>query len=154
MSHPEDVKFSAICLRKQRAEIIIKKDFFSFLSFFFLFSLPCSIWRSQPGIRTQLQSQPMLNLWQCQILNPLCWIQPIPLQQPEPLPHQILNPLHHSGNCGEGFSLKTANILKVLNLKGVGPADMQQVWLFLRESEWLKCYWVMEISSFLWVCRA
>ena len=45
--------------------------FFSkfFLFFPFLFWLPCGIWSSQADL--QLWSKP--QLWQCQILNLLCW---------------------------------------------------------------------------------
>ena len=31
-----------------------------------------SIWSSGPGIRSQLQVPPSLQLWQCQLLNPPC----------------------------------------------------------------------------------
>ena len=47
-------------------------SFFHFLVFFFFghlmaYAVP------RPEIRSELQMQPMLQLWQHQVLNPLCW---------------------------------------------------------------------------------
>ena len=46
-----------------------------FFFFFFLFSCfgrPAAYGAPRPGIRSELQLQPMLHLWQHQILNALC----------------------------------------------------------------------------------
>ena len=40
--------------------------------FFFLFWPPRGIWSSGPGTRSEQQLRPKLQLWQRQILNPLC----------------------------------------------------------------------------------
>ena len=44
-----------------------------FFFFFFHFWPPHSIRSFQARIRSELQLQPKPQLWQCQILNPLCW---------------------------------------------------------------------------------
>ena len=64
------------------AIIAISSDFFSFfLSLFFSFSFsffwgggcPAAYGVPRSGIRSEPQLSPRLQLWQCQILNPLCW---------------------------------------------------------------------------------
>ena len=46
--------------------------FLFFFSFFSIFGLPAAYGVPWPGIRSELQSQPKLQLWQHQIPNPLC----------------------------------------------------------------------------------
>ena len=46
---------------------------FSFFFFFFFFGCVTAYGIPRPGIRSELQLQPVPQLWQCQILNPLCW---------------------------------------------------------------------------------
>ena len=44
---------------------------FFFVCFFFCHPVACGV--SRPGIRSEVQLGPKAQLWQCQILNPLCW---------------------------------------------------------------------------------
>ena len=46
---------------------------FHLINLFFLFGCPTAYGIPRPGIRSGLQFWPILQLWQCQILNPLCW---------------------------------------------------------------------------------
>ena len=47
--------------------------FLFFFFFFFFFGYHIAYGVTEPGIRSEPQLQPKLQLWQRQILNPLCW---------------------------------------------------------------------------------
>ena len=70
---PENAKMIQDLKKK---EVVVYVDEFHLFFFSFLPSFcwaPLSIWSSQaPGIRSEPWSQPKLQLWQLQILNPLC----------------------------------------------------------------------------------
>ena len=71
-----------------------------FFFFFFFLATPWYVEVLEPRIKFEPQ------LWQHQILNPLCWgLKLAPQQQPKLLQrqHQILNPLCHSGYSQQFF---------------------------------------------------
>ena len=45
-----------------------------FFSFFFFFGCPATYGVPSPGIRSEPQLRLTPQLWQCQTLNPLCWV--------------------------------------------------------------------------------
>ena len=77
-------------------------DFFLFFLFFFFFCLPVAYGIPRPGIRSELQLQPMPQLQQCQILNLLHWESNLC-----PCCYRDTSiPLWHNGNSKTKFSDK------------------------------------------------
>ena len=104
----------AIVMGKRRTDL--EKTFCQFLEQFHSFLGPPSAYGvPQPGIRCELQVPP--RLWQCQILNPLCWARD---RTCDPvLPRRCRSPLHHSRDSILSKFLKIHHQMMTWRLKDI-----------------------------------
>ena len=62
-----------ISAKLRRKELKSESLDFIYLCMYFIFGSPAAYGAPGPGISYEPQSKPKPQLWQCQILNPMCW---------------------------------------------------------------------------------